>query len=697
MANTKPPARQNIPAPPPTGNSIVDEAQRRFHKAQEWEGDARKHFLDDLKFANGDAYNGWQWDDNIRAGRDDDRKPSLTINMTRQHNLQIKNEMKKNKPGISVKATGGEATYKSAQGVKALMGHIWYRSNASLAVDVATEFQVDAGFGCWRVSTDYIDDKSFNQEILIKAIYDPLTVYFDPDARERDKSDARFVFLFDDCPRDLFESKYPNYVQYAGQTTLGNGTGWVNADIIRVCEYWRKVLTRATLYARANGQVIRSDEAPAALLAEIKKEDGIRSRDVLIPTIEQIIIVGNKVVKTTPWPGKYIPIVPVVGEETVIEKVYDRKGHTRALLDPQRIYNYWSSAAVEYGALQTKTPWTAAAEAIEGYETYWNNANQDDFAILPYRSRDDAGNQIDAPQRIQPPVAAPVALTGMSVAQVEMMRASGQFSAQLGEQGNERSAVAITQRQGQSDTATFHFADNLGVSIRHTGKIILDLIPKIYDTERVLQVMSPDGYEYAMTLDPNAKAAYAEELGENSKIATAILNPNLGMYDVEADIGPAYATRREEAFNAFKLILTQAPNLTAILGDILFRAGDFPYADEAGERLRRMVPPEALGTGPSAQMQQLMQDNSNLKELLQRSIEEIALANTQIANKERADRIEAFKAASDRDIGRFDALTKRLKVLMDKASTGQNLSSAEVKAIVEQAVDEALNDRLNVG
>ncbi len=199
-----------------------------------------------------------------------------------------------------------------------------------------------------------------------------------------------------------------------------------------------------------------------------------------------------------------------------------------------------------------------------------------------------------------------------------------------------------------------------------------------------------------MTLDPQAKQVYQQEMQSNGRVAQAMLNPMLGMYDVQADVGPAYATRREEAFEAFKLILTQAPALTSILGDILFRAGDFPFAEEAGERLRRMVPPQALGVGPSPELQDALQNNENLKQMLQRSIEEIALANVQLNNKARSERIAAFKALSDAEIGRFDAITTRLKALLDKnAKDGSDpISPEQVKEIVRQVFTEALADGL---
>lgn len=667
-------------------SDVVIEARDRFRRCSKWEHTARKMFLDDLKFAEGDAYNGYQWPNEIRRSRDIDERPCLTNNIVRQHNLNIINDAKQNKPRIKIRASGGPATAEAASVWNAITRRVEYKSNAQVAYDRATSFQVRAGIGWLRVETRYVAPDSFDQEAWITGVSDPLTVFIDPDAKEADKSDAKFAFVFEDLHQDEFKKKYPEYADMAAQNTIDDADGWIKEDYIRVCEYFRIVEHKDTLYAVADEQrpgvfVIHkaSDYTGAAL--EAIKSQAINKRDTKIPKVEWKFLVGLEVVEENVWLGKYIPLIPVIGEETVIEGVMDRKGHTRAMLDPQRIYNYWSSTAVEYGALQTKTPFTVPVEAIEGYETYWNTANRINHSVLPYRGLDDSGQKIEAPKRLDPPVALPVAITGMQLSQNELMSVSGQFADKMGDQSNERSAKAITERQRQGDNATYHFIDNLAIAIRHVGRILLDLIPKLYDTRRVMQILAEDGTSYELIIDPKAAQAHQQKVAETGQVVQRILNPNLGEYEVEADVGPDYGTRRQETFNALALILTQAPNLVQIVGDLLLASSDFDKAEEAAARLRRMVPPQALGQGPSISEQQLMAQVQNLTKLLQSAMEELAGEKLRMKGKE-----------EQRDIDVYEAITKRLAIFIDpKIAMGEDVEPAEVSRVVREAIAEALN------
>lgn len=670
---------------------VVKEAKDRFERCSKWEHDARKRWMDDYKFAHADAYNGYQWPQAIRTNRDLDERPCLTINKVRQHNLMIKNDAKKNRPAIKIRGTGNGATAESAKVYNSITRRIEYQSNAQAAYDTACGYMVDAGVGYFRIVTEYAGPDTFDQEPFIRRVWDPLTVYLDPDARELDKSDSQFGFIFDDVNKKEFDKKYPAYVKYASQNSIDDADGWIKEDYIRLCEYFRKVEKKDILFAipQKEGPPLMKyaseykDAGGSELVDGLKKDPEVKKRETSRTVIEYFLIIGEKIVteESTIWPGKYIPIIPVIGEETIIEGSLDRKGHTRAMLDPQRMYNYWSSTAVEFGALQTKTPWIAAAEAIEGYETYWNNANKVNASILPYNGLDDAGNKIAPPQRVEPPVAAPVALTGMQIAQQELMLVSGQYAAQMGEQGNERSAAAIDQRQQQSDTSTFHYRDNLAIAIRLLGKMLLDLIPKLYDTKRIMQCLAEDGTDFEVEIDPKQQQAMMLRLNHDNQVVARIFNPSVGKYEVEADVGPDYGTKRQETAQALTLVLTQAPQLAAIVSDLLVKSMDFPLADEAAARLRRMVPPQALGTGPSLQEQALQQQVQNLTNLLTKALQQHADLSLRLRGKDQARDIEAYKAFTD-----------RLKVFLDKKEGDkEKVSANEISAMVEELVQDVLD------
>lgn len=653
-------------------STIINEAVERFKYALSWENDARKNWLEDFKFANGDSYNLYQWPHDIRAGREVDSKPNLTINKVRQHNLNIINDARQNKPSLKTRPVSDEASYDAAQVIDGIFRHIEYQSKAQVAYDTATSFQVQAGIGYLRVETAYADDETFDQEIFIRRVRDPLTILMDPDAAEADYSDGRFAFVFEDIPRDKFNLLYPDEAGaiaagYA-MSTLGGPEDFINADHVRRCEYWRRMEVPDELLWLRDEETGRSFYVRKSAISATSKpllrvaldDPNTKRRSILRSVVQHFFLVGDMILKRERWAGIYIPVVPVIGEETVIEKKLDRKGHTRAMLDPQRMYNYYSSEGTAQIALQTKTPYVAPAEAIEGYETYWADANNTNLSVLPYNwYSDNAKGPIPPPQRQQGPVASTGILQGMQIASEEVMSVSGQYQSQLGQPSNERSGKAIAERQRQGDNATYHYIDNLAVAIRQIGRICLDLIPKVYDQKRTLRILGEDGSERQVTLDPGGKASYEKRQLKDKEAVEEVFNPGIGKYDVQADIGPSYSTARQEAWNAFVQIAAASPQIMGIVGDLMFKAADFPMAEEIAERFYRTIPPSITGDAPPQAFQQqmeqaqqsiqmLMQQNEQLRAQLEGAAMKLTQKDLQLTAHDQKSIIDAYRAETDR-------------------------------------------------
>lgn len=607
---------------------LIAEAKKRFARCEDYESETRPRWREDLRFANGDPDNGFQWDAAMRKQREADARPFLTINKVKQHNRQITNDARQNKPSVRVYPVDDGADKDTAEVFNGTIRHIESNSSADTAYDTAAEFAVDAGLGYWRITTDYADDQSFDQEIYIKAVKNPLNILLDPDIQEADGSDARFGFVFEDMPRDVFESKYPN----AEAVSWNAGTpsdAWLTKDTIRLAEYYKIVEKSDTLCLDANSgekfllSTIEDKEAAKA----IKADPAYRKRAVQSRSCKWYLIAGDQILEETDWLGKYIPIVRVVGDEVVIDGKVDRKGHTRAMKDAQRMYNYNSSAAIEFGALQTKTPIIASAEAVAGHEDYWNNANTQNVPYLPWNAYDDQGQQQPMPQRMAAPAPAQLFLQGMQTASEEMKMASGQYDASMGAKSNETSGRAIVARQREGDTATFHFIDNVARAIKYTGKILVDLIPKIYDTAAVKRIMGEDGTQDEVTLDPQQQQAMVEQQGQDGKIKK-IYNLGVGRYDVTVSVGPSYGSKRAEAFQALTEMAARNPQLMQVAGDLIMKAADFPMADQLAERLEKTLPPgmkdDDEGKPPiPPEVQQQMQQAQEQIAMLEESLSEI--------------------------------------------------------------------------
>nr|WP_269153511.1 portal protein [Pseudomonas carnis] len=640
-----------------------------------------------MKFVNADSDNGYQWPEGMRKNRDQDKRPSLTINKTRQHALMVINEAKENRPSVKVSAVGGDASYESAQVYEGVIRHIEYQSNAADAYDTALDFQVKTGIGYWRVVTEYAGDDSFDQEIYIRRIRNPLSVYLDPDIKEMDGSDAKFGFVFDDMKVEDFDRKYPAYKDKVARTTMDEHDDWCNDDTVRVAEYYYITYEKDTLIAMPGpdgvggvqiSMVTQSKliETNPELARLIMADKSIQRRPIQKQKVDWCLIAGDQIIDRSEWPGTTIPIVRVVGEETLIDGKLDRKGHVRNLKDPQRMYNYWSSGAVEYVALQTKTPWVTGAKAIEGYESFWETANTENHSHLPYNDMDDQGNPIAPPMRTDPPVMSAAYIQGMQASAEEMKMVSGQNDPLMGAPSNEISGVAIGKRVKQSDRATMQYRDNQAKAVRYTGKILVDIIPKIYDTPRTLRILAEDGSDDTVRIDPNQQQPMVEQpKTDGTDGVDRAFNPAMGKYEVIAESGPSYASKREEAFEAMCQLAMSDPNFMPNAGDLFFAAAGFPLSDELAERWKNIIPANIRGEGPPPELEAAQQQIQQLQAQLAAAMQAAADNDKKASDKDKANEINAYKAVTD-----------RLDSFMDK------LGPIQAAIMAQQSVQAALTD-----
>ena len=662
---------------------IIERAYENFQACLNWEQATRQRYREDMRFLYADSDNQDQWEPAVKARRHLATQPMLTINKTHTHWLHVVNNLKANKPSVQVHPTNDEATYEAAEIFEGLVRHIEYKSNAKVAYDIAAEHMVGGGIGYWRLTTAYADDSTFDQEIFIKEVPDAMSVYLDPHIKRKDGLDAKFGFIYEDMPRREFERKFPNFKLPA--TSPSGNQMWITKDVVRLAEYYELEVRKEWLYALENpdGSMryakesdISVDERKLFNEAIRQGAEGITRRRIDKRTIKKYLIGGDEVLEKGTWPGSYVPIIRCPGEEVVIEGRLDRKGLIRYMKDAQRAYNYNASAAIEFGALQSKSPYMAPVEAIEGLENYWATANTENHAYLPYNHADENGNPIPSPVRQQPPSSAPVYMEGMATAAQELMMTSGQYDQTFGEQSQELSGVSIEKRVNQGERVTYHFQDNQNMAIQTTGRMIIDLIPKVYDTKRIVRILGDDNTESQIMVDPELAEPMKKTEDEENARVMAIFNPNVGKYDVVAEVGPSYDTRRQEAFDAMTKLLAAQPALSQVIGDLYMGSADFPNADKLQERMRNWIPPNILGTGPSEQEQQLQQQLQQAQAIIQQLQEQLQEKQSYLAldkqrldmdalnhlalrfENERQDSIQAFKAETDRVKALLSELSK---------------------------------------
>jgi len=560
---------------------FLAKARGRWELAAETESENRKKALDDLKFRAGD-----QWDGNIKSDRDGDNRPCLTINQLPQFIRQVTNEQRQNRAAVNVSPTGDGATKETAEVFQGMIRHIEYDSDADIAYDTAGQSAVTSGIGYFRFITEYADDQSFDQDIKFKRIRNPFTVYMDPASQEPDASDANWCFIAVDYTEEDYKREFPKskLAQTNDWESIGDQIiGWASKDGCRVVEYFYKDYVEKTLVMLVDGSKGYLEDLPED---QHPPQDRIKAkRTVAVPQVKWCKMNGIEVLDETDWLGKWIPVIPVLGDELDVNGKRILEGIVRHAKDPARMYNYWVSAETEMIALAPKAPFIGVAGQFEGYEEKWTSANRKNLAYLEYNPKTVAGNLAPPPQRNQyePPIQA---INHARLASRDDLKATtGIYASGLGDQGNEQTGRAILARQHQGQISNFHYIDNMTRAIRHAGRILVDLIPKIYDTERIVRIIAPDGGQKMVKVngptgevDPKTKVERIYALG-------------VGKYDVVVEAGPSYHTKREEALASMLQLSQNYPKLMEVAGDIVVGNMDWEGALEISERLKKTLPP----------------------------------------------------------------------------------------------------------
>jgi hypothetical protein len=589
----------------------------------------RQEALDDLKFGAGD-----QWPVELQNSRNLESRPVITVNKVDNYCRQVSNQQRQQRPRIKVHATNTHEDMVDAQTISGIIRHIEVNSNADHAYDNAFEYAVRMGWGYMRVRTDYISEDSFDQEIYIDAVDNPFTVYFDPNSVLPDGSDSDRCLITTMMRKDEFRKMYPD-ADDGGTSFTQRGTGdsqseWITKEDIRLAEYYYTVKEKAKLYLLSDGTATFADDKDFFTRLANYGIEVVDTRESYKKTIKYCKLTAVEVLEERDWAGKYIPIVPVYGRHIVIGDKRKKFGMIRYAKDPQRMYNFWQTSITEGVALAPKAKWLLAEGQDEGHENDWTNANIKSFPLLRYKQTDIDGRPAPPPTRLQPePPQAGIMAAAMGVDN-DIKAIMGVFDPAQLSQGN-ISGKALNGQQQQVDLTNFDYYDNLTRSIAHVGKICLDLIPKIYDTERVMRIIGDDGKPELLTIN------------QRDSVGRVLNDISVGQYDVVMETGPGYNSKRQEAVDNMLPLLSAAPELMQVAGDLVFRNMDWPGADIIADRLAAANPMAQIDdkskVPPQVQMQ-LAMSQKQIQELTQ------ALQSRDMMLQSRMD-VEQFKQQAE--------------------------------------------------
>jgi hypothetical protein len=616
-------------------------ALERFQLASDAEAETRREALEDLEF-----YAGKQWPESIVADRNKNGRPCLTINRLKQFANQIINQQRQSRPAIQVNPVDNGADPETAEILQGLTRHVELNSHADVAYDTAFMYAVIGGFGYYRILTEYVPG-TFDQEILIKPIKNPFTVYFDPTCEEPDYSDAEFAFIVEDLTRSQYERRFKDS-EVAGlsnfQSIGDNEKNWFKGGGVRVAEYFWVEKVKKTLLFLTDGSAVYEDELdkiPEGVDIAMRNGEPVTREDE-VRIVHWALMNAREILEERVWPGQWIPIVPVLGGELIVDGRRKLFGIVRDAKDPQRRLNYETSAMTEAIALAPKAPWVIAEGQIEGYEGLYETANIKTYPYLPYKPKSVDGQLVPPPMRQTAEPAIQAIAAARATAEQDLKGTTGMFDAYLGERGPEQSGKAILARQKQGENANFNLLDNLDRSIQFTGKQLIDLEPKIYDRPgRVLQIVGIDSKRKSVAIGDTYKDKSGVE---------RIYDLNTGRYDVTLSVGQSYDSKRKEFVESALQLIQFAPDVAPMIMDLVVRHFDWPGAQEIAERLKKGLPPnlqdqeeEGFQLPPAikAKIDAMMQQHEMLTAELAKANEELKSRRMEIESKENIAALDA--------------------------------------------------------
>ena len=631
----------------------LTEIREAFQMCEEAEAQNRDMAMDDLQFGR----SGLQWPEEVKRQRERDRRPCLTVNRMPTFIRQIVNDARMNKPSIKCHPVDSNADVETAKILNGLIKQIEVNSSADAAYSKAIDDAVSMGFGYFRVDVDFAQDDTFERDIKIERIMNPFSVYRDPRSTAVDSSDWNMCFVTELLTHDEFEASYPDAekVDFASQSYEQRDNLWYTEDTIRVAEYWTREEVDREIVLLTDGQILDNDvfEAQRDIL-EMSGILPVQSRTTKSMKVKQCVATGSEILSEIDWAGKYIPIIPVYGEEVVVGENRSFHSLIHFAKDSQQMYNFWRTAAAELVALAPKAPFIGPVGAFNTDQAKWSTANSTNHAFLEY----DGGQ---APTR-QPFAGVPAgAIQEALNSSDDMKSVIGMTS--LGNMEKEISGKGISARQRENDVGTYHFIDNLSRAIRHTGRIIVDLIPSVYTEARVLRIIGED--------DTPQMAMVNQMTQVDGEPEPRMYDLTTGKYDVVVKLGPSHSTQRQEAADQMMLLVQQFPQAAPVIGDLIAKNLDWPGAQEMGERLQKLLP---------AALQGIDQEKEALKGQLAEAVAVIQQLQADQNVRVQKNQIDANKVALDAQkvvTEKYRAETDRMEAIVKAQKEGSTVSTEE--------------------
>ncbi len=679
---------------------FIEEAADNFRTVASAESELRGRMVEDWEFSNGKI-----WPLDKKSERESDGRPCIETNRAPEYINQVVNQIRINRPAVQVNPVDGGADVDTAEALQGIIRSIESNSDADVVYATAADHQIRMGRGYWRVLTEYTDDFETEQDIFLRRIRNPFTVYMDPMHQRLDGSDARYCFIVEDIPLPAFRRLYGVEATdgFLASLQIGDKTPlWYPNKCVRVAEYYyrdtsKRTIVRIEVPSMSNPAVKGEITVDKKAIPDGGLPDGwrvLREREVEASQIKWCKINGFQVLEGndsrtagSDWPGKYIPVCQAIGYESDVNGKIDIRGMVRDAKEPIRKLAYWDSAATENIALTPRAPYIGYEGQFRGHEIKWNMANRKSFAYLEVAKVSVDGQPAPLPQRQQFTADISAFVEMMRIEDMNLKSVMGLYGPSLGAPGPEQTGRAILARQQQGQVGFAGYIENFNVAIRHCGRIVLDMIPRVYPPKRIARILGADEQSRRVIIVNGAGKEDVDALRAAEGI-DRIYDVNVGRYDINIAAGPSYYSRRQEAVQAMLQLVNSYPAVAPIIGDLLVKNMDWPGAQEVAARLRTLVPPQVLQgeNGQPAIPPEVMQQVQAMQTRLQELEQERAAKVLDIQSRERIEQMNL--AARER----MTTESNRITLLQAAAKIQGDRALAQLKAeadLLSQRLDHA--------
>lgn len=566
----------------------------------------------------------------------------------------------------------------------------------------------------WRIRNDYLDYSSFDQDLIIEKINNfNDRVWFDPNSERSDRQDAEWVVVLQSLTCEAYEERFDRDDEEAdplSYVSVGEGR---SSDVytrkpekVVVGELIYRRYETKTIIQLSNGWVIEKGSDDYAEYMKVRDEleaAGVtvkRERKTKKPKMFSRFFDGSDWL-TEPQETPFLsnPVVPVYPSFIISEDKAVYTSPVTKLKDPQRVYNYIASRQVGEAALSPREKIALSEDQADGYQGKYSKLNTDQSPVFIFKHVDGQAQ----PFKIGGYNVNPGLETLRMAMSQDLIDISGVFDAQMGNNPQAQSGVAIVKLQNKGDISTTKIVNGIEFAMARTARILIESIPLVYDAERQVRIIGQDGSSEIKTL-------YETIIDEQTGQPVTINDLSKGKYDVVCSAGAAFSNKQQETVAAITEMATVDPSIIQFGQDVLLKNTNAPGMDILAERARDrlfkqgMIPDTQLTDEERQQMAMAQQSQQNkppspeviTAQAFQTEAQaKMVDAETKQQKVQIDAQIQAAKLENDREKNQFDMLmeqmTKQNEVIMGMAEF-QKVQAETLKLLREaMGVDAAIS------